>query len=82
MASGYDAPFYFHIQQMAQSLNRIANCLEAQEKREREKPQVDPSSLGALALWTQEVAAGTTLLGFADWLAWQESNQAETATPQ
>lgn len=57
------------IRRIPYELNRIANVLEAQEKRAREI-QVDPNSLGAKALWMQEVAAGDCLIGFADWVAW------------
>ena len=62
---------------IASSLRTLANFAEAQEMREREKPKVDPDSLGAKALWMQEVAAGDQLLGFTDWMAWHESDRAE-----
>lgn len=54
---------------IAHSLNRVANVTEAWWAREREKPQVDPASLGAKALWMQDVAAGDCLIGFTEWLA-------------
>lgn len=63
-------------------LNRIANCLEEIVLRQRQQDaDVDPQSLGALALWRQEVFAGRTLLGFPDWLAWHEAGKAEAGDP-
>jgi hypothetical protein len=46
--TGYEVQMYAHIQQIAQALNRIANCLEAAElrAREAEKP-IDPELLAA-----------------------------------
>jgi hypothetical protein len=60
------------IRQIPGQLNRIANALEAQVKLAREKPQVDPDSLGMVALWREEVARGATNVGFTHWLAWHE----------
>jgi len=77
MTTGYDVHMYNDISQIAQHLNRIANCLEAQEKRARERPQVDPDSLGMVALWREEVARGATNVGFTHWLAWHESDRDE-----
>jgi hypothetical protein len=62
---------------IASSLRTIANCMEAQEMRAREKPKVDPDSLGMVALWREEVARGATNVGFTHWLAWHESDKAE-----
>ena len=88
MPTGYEVKMY-------NDINRIANCLEAAERRAREreekypkplydpevvedlvrrlgldKPVIDPNSLGAKALWMQEVAAGDCLIGFAGgWIA-------------
>jgi hypothetical protein len=64
---------------IAISLRTIANCQEEMVKRARAKPKVDPDSLGAKALWMQEVAAGDQLLGFTEWVAWHESDKAEAA---
>lgn len=63
---------------ISSSLRTIAGAMEAQEMRAREKPQVDPNSLGAKALWMQEVAGGDCLLGFSDWVAWHESESYTT----
>src|SRR3954466_14512738 len=61
-------------------LERIANFLEAQELRARKMEAfTHPDSLGALALWRWEVGRGETTVGFADWLAWHESDKAEQA---
>jgi hypothetical protein len=54
------------IQQIPQQLKRIADALEKQ------KPQVDPNSLGAYAIWKDEVARSGCLVGFADWQAWHD----------
>ena len=62
---------------IAHSLRTIAGCLEAQEMRARERPQIDPNSLGAMALWREEVASHNCTIGFSDWLAWHESDRAE-----
>jgi hypothetical protein len=35
MVTGYEVEMYHHIKQIAQSLDRIANCMEAEEKRKR-----------------------------------------------
>jgi hypothetical protein len=37
MATGYEVQMYNDIKSIAQSLNRIANCMEAAEKRARER---------------------------------------------
>lgn len=59
-------------------LNRIANCLEEIVLRQRQQDaDVDPKSLGALALWRQEVFSGRTLLGFGDWLAWHNADKTD-----
>lgn len=63
---------------IAQSLRTIAGAMEAQELRRREKLTFDPKSLGALALWREEVARGDCRIGFADWLAWHESENYTT----
>jgi hypothetical protein len=39
MATGYEVEYYQYIRNIDMSLNRIANCMEANEKREREKPE-------------------------------------------
>lgn len=39
---------------IAHSLRTIAGCMEAQELRAREKPKVDPDSLGMLEITTPE----------------------------
>lgn len=36
MTTGYEVQMYNDIRQIAQALNRIANCLEAAEKRARD----------------------------------------------
>lgn len=36
MPTGYEVHMYHHIEQIAQHLGRIANCMEAAEKRARE----------------------------------------------
>jgi hypothetical protein len=36
MPTGYEVDMYRHIGQIASHLNRIANCLEANEKRQRQ----------------------------------------------
>ena len=96
MPTGYEVKMY-------NDINRIANCLEAAERRARErderyprplydpevveelmrhlgwdKPKIDPNSLGAMALWREQVAAGDCLIGFADWLAWHQADNATT----
>ena len=63
---------------IASSLRTIANCMEANEIRARERGTVDTGSLGALALWRWEVSESNTRLGFTDWLAWHESDKATT----
>jgi hypothetical protein len=35
VVTGYDAKYYHDISAIAQALNRIANCMEAEEKRKR-----------------------------------------------
>jgi hypothetical protein len=77
VTTGYEVQMYNDIRQIAQNTNRIANCLEAQETRARERPQIDPNSLGAMALWREEVASHNCTIGFSDWLAWHESDRAE-----
>lgn len=43
MATGYEVAYYHHIEQIARSLDRIANVMEAQEKRmERTTREVYP----------------------------------------
>ena len=74
MVTGYEVHMYNHIELIARNLNRIANVLEAQEKRAREKPVIDPDSLGAVALWKEEVADGTCTIGFTDWMAWHTAD--------
>lgn len=63
---------------IASSLRTIAICMQAQEQRRQERIPFDPKSLGALALWREEVSNQITVLGFSDWLAWHESDNATT----
>ena len=88
--TGYEVHMYRHIEVAAQALRelvkearRIANVLETQEMRAREK-HVDPDSLGAMALWREEVARGNCRIGFADWLAWHQHDEeaGTTTTPE
>jgi len=75
-----DHQFCGDISMIRHHLDRIATCMEAADRRARERAAaVDPSSLGAYALWQQEVALGDTTVGFADWLAWHDSDQKEAA---
>ena len=85
MPSGYDAPFYAHIQQIAMGINRIANVMEAQEKRAQEQTlnQVLESGTGNIDLavqWQAEVVRGNTVLGFSEWLAWRDNDTDEGKT--
>lgn len=67
---------------MERHLGRIANLLEGFEMRERQRnADVDPDSLGALALWREEVSHGGCLLGFADWRAWHEADKPKPGGP-
>jgi hypothetical protein len=77
VTTGYEVQMYNDIRQIAQNTNRIANCLEAQEMRAREKPKVDPKDLGAYALWKAEVSFDRTRVGFSEWQAWHESDRAD-----
>jgi xanthine dehydrogenase molybdopterin-binding subunit B len=45
MTTGYEVRMYADIDAIAQALNRIANCLEANEKRARAQELVPYSSL-------------------------------------
>lgn len=56
------------IQSLANSMIQIAKDLESMVSR----PAVDPDSLGAVALWKEDVAAGNTILGFSEWVAWHQ----------
>jgi len=47
MVTGYEVAYYHHIEQIARSLDRIANCMEAQEKRRREQDEYKPGFEGA-----------------------------------
>jgi hypothetical protein len=58
---------------IASSLRVIANCMEAQEKRER-TPRFQ---LGSEEHWKYEVAEGRAINGYAEWKAWYESDQLE-----
>lgn len=64
-------------------LGRIANCLEGlvllmRQELSDDATYVDADSLGAAALWREQVAQGNTLVGFSDWLAWHKADPATT----
>jgi predicted component of type VI protein secretion system len=67
---------WHNIEQIARHLNRIANCMEAAEKRAREQEELnglletDHTAPNAVTDWRKEVARGATNLGFTDWMAW------------
>jgi DNA-directed RNA polymerase subunit alpha len=46
MVTGYEVEMYGHIGSIANSLNRIANCLEAAEARERRREEGEPLQSG------------------------------------
>lgn len=58
------------IQSLANSMIDIAKALESLAVEN--KPKIDPDSLGAVALWKEDVAAGNTILGFSEWVAWHQ----------
>jgi len=64
------------IPQIARDLGRMADSMEAAEERATALG-INPESLGALALWRQEVFTQQTLLGFTDWLAWHQEVKEE-----
>jgi hypothetical protein len=65
-----------NIGSIARDLNRIANIMEGKEMRARQRlADLEPDSIGAAALWREEVSRGDTLLGFADWLAWHTADK-------
>ena len=78
MTTGYEVQMYNDLRQIQLSLNRIADCMEAAEARAQVKPVIDPDSLGVRAIWQQEVAAGDTILGFTEWLAWIRHDEEKT----
>ena len=41
MTTGYEVEYYQHIRNIDHHLNRIANCMEANEKRAREMPPIE-----------------------------------------
>jgi hypothetical protein len=46
MVTGYEVEMYNNIGLIARNLNRIANCLEANEKREREREERVQKAVG------------------------------------
>jgi hypothetical protein len=70
--------------QIERHLNRIANVMEAREKRAREQTlnQVLDAGTGNVdmaVLWQTDVVRGDTVLGFSEWLAWRNQDQIEAA---
>ena len=80
MATGYEIGKVRSIEVAAQALRgcekqleRIADYLQESQHLQR----IDPDSLGAIALWREEVAHRGCTIGFTDWQAWHESDKAE-----
>jgi hypothetical protein len=68
----------YQLTRIADSLHRLAQMAEGREMRARQRlADLEPDSIGAAALWREEVARGDTLLGFADWLAWHTADKAK-----
>src|SRR5262249_35839709 len=46
MVTGYEVEYYHNVKSIAQSLNRIANCMEAEEKRKRDQAEFQREAAG------------------------------------
>jgi len=76
MATRLDHENNASLNSMARSLRIIASLMEGAEMRRRQMmADIDPDALGTLALWREEVAAGKTMLGFSDWVAWHSQKE-------
>ena len=71
MASIAENQFWASVASLARSAEKIARVLEVMAE-DNKPPEVDPDSLGAMALWREEVAGGSTILGFSEWVAWHK----------
>jgi len=76
MASIGEQQFWAAVGSIARSLNSIGQDLKKLVE-DKPSPPVDPESLGALALWREDVAKENTILGFTEWLAWQEEKRGD-----
>lgn len=73
MATIGENQFWASVASLARSAEKIARMLEVMAE-EKKPPTVDPDSLGAMALWREEVASGNTVLGFSEWVAWHKKD--------
>jgi hypothetical protein len=58
MTTGYEVEMYRNIGSIAQSLNRIANCMEAAEKRARAQEATTPEDIERIGPVIQAVKRG------------------------
>lgn len=61
MVTGYEVEYYQHIRNIDHSLNRIANCMEAAEKRARTQEATTPEDIERMG-----PAIAAVKRGFAD----------------
>jgi hypothetical protein len=58
MSTGYEIEMYHNIAAIAQALNRIANCMEAAEKRARDMAATTPEDIVLMMQGVQAVRRG------------------------